>query len=58
MKLHIQIFAGPVGKKVILDPSNICMWFKRQQAIISREYKSQDRNKTCIYTLGISSHIL
>lgn len=34
MRLYIQIFAGYVGKKVILDPDKTCMWSKRQQEII------------------------
>lgn len=48
MKLYIQIFAGHVGKKVILDPGKTPMWSKGQQEIISREYKNQDRNNVYI----------
>lgn len=48
IKLYIQIFAGHVGKKVILNPGKTCMWSKGQQEIISRECKNQDRNNVYI----------
>lgn len=53
MKLYIQIFAGHVGKKLILNPGKTCMWSKGQQEMISREYKNQDR--TIVY---INKHFL